>query len=44
VTPEKKIVSLKKFLEMDKGEDRLEYFNGEVIHLPTPSVEHQRVL
>jgi len=27
VTPEKKIVSLKKFLEMDKGEDRLEYFN-----------------
>ena len=44
VTPEKKIVSLKKFLEMDKGEDRLEYFNGEVIYLPSPSVEHQRVL
>ena len=44
VTPEKKIVSLKKFLEMDKGEDRLEYFNGEVIYLPSPSVDHQRVL
>ena len=44
MTPETKIVSLKKFLEMDKGEDRLEYFNGEVIYLPSPSVEHQRVL
>jgi Uma2 family endonuclease len=44
VTPETKMVSLEEFLEMDKGEDRLEYFNGEVIYLPSPSVEHQRVL
>ena len=44
MTPETKMVSLKEFLEMDKGEDRLEYFNGEVIYLPSPSVEHQRVL
>jgi Uma2 family endonuclease len=44
VTPETKIVSLEEFLEMDKGEDRLEYFNGEVIYLPSPSVDHQRIL
>jgi hypothetical protein len=35
VTPENKLVSLEEFLEMDKGEDGLEYFNGEVsIFLP----------
>ena len=44
MTPKTKMVSLEEFLEMDKGEDRLEYFNGEVIYLPSPSVEHQRVL
>jgi len=44
VTPETKMVSLEEFLEMDKVEDRLEYFNGEVIYLPSPSVDHQRVL
>ncbi|SHF70033.1 Endonuclease, Uma2 family (restriction endonuclease fold) [Caldanaerobius fijiensis DSM 17918] len=44
MTPKTEIVSLEEFLEMDKGENRLEYFNGEVIHLPSPSVEHQRVL
>ena len=44
VTPETKMVRLEEFLEMDKGEDRLEYFNGEVIYLPSPSVDHQRIL
>ena len=44
MTPETKMVSLEEFLEMDKVEDRLEYFNGEVIYLPSPSVDHQRVL
>jgi len=44
VAPETKIVSLGEFLEMDKGEDRLEYFNGGVIYLPSPSVDHQQVL
>jgi Uma2 family endonuclease len=44
MTPETEVVSLEEFLKIDKGEDRLEYFNGEVIHLPSPSVEHQRVL
>lgn len=44
MTPETKMVSLEEFLEMDKGENRFEYFNGEVIYLPSPSVEHQRVL
>ena len=42
--PKKKMVSLEEFLEMDKSKDRLEYFNGEVISLPSPSVDHQRVL
>ncbi len=42
--PKKKMVSLEEFLEMDKSKDRLEYFNGEVIYLPSPSVDHQRVL
>lgn len=44
MTLEKKMVSLEEFLKMDKVEDRLEYFNGEVIYLPSPSVEHQQVL
>jgi len=44
VPPKKKMVSLEEFLEMDKSKDRLEYFNGEVIYLPSPSVDHQRVL
>jgi Uma2 family endonuclease len=44
MTSETKLVSLEEFLEMDKGEDRLEYFNGEVIYLPSQSVVHQRVL
>lgn len=45
MTPEKKIVSLEEFLEMDKeNEHRLEYFDGEVVCLESPSVEHQRVL
>ncbi len=44
MTPETEIVSLEEFLEMDKGKDRLEYFNGEVIYLPSPSVDHQQVL
>jgi len=45
MTPEKKIISLEEFLEMDKeNEHRLEYFDGEVVYLESPSVEHQRVL
>ncbi|HOL23067.1 MAG TPA: Uma2 family endonuclease [bacterium] len=45
MTPEKKIISLEEFLEMDKeNEHRLEYFNGEVVYLESPSVGHQRVL
>lgn len=43
--PKTKMTSLEEFLEMDKeNEDRLEYFDGEVICLASPSVEHQRVL
>jgi len=43
--PKTKSVSLEEFLEMDKeNEDRLEYFDGEVVYLASPSVEHQRVL
>jgi Uma2 family endonuclease len=44
MSPKTKTVSLEEFLEMDKGENRFEYFNGEVISLPSPSVEHQQVL
>ena len=45
MTPEKKIVSLEEFLEMDKeNEHRLEYFDGEVVYLEPPSVKHQQVL
>lgn len=44
MTHKTEIVSLEGFLEMDKGENRLEYFNGEVIYFPSPSVEHQQVL
>ena len=36
MTPETEMVSLEEFLKIDKGEDRLEYFNGEVIYLPSP--------
>lgn len=38
------IINLEEFLNMDNGEDRLEYFSGEVIYLPSQSIEHQRVL
>ncbi|SHJ97352.1 Endonuclease, Uma2 family (restriction endonuclease fold) [Geosporobacter subterraneus DSM 17957] len=45
MTPEKKIVRLEEFLQMDKeNEHRFEYFDGEVVCLESPSVEHQRVL
>ena len=45
MTPEKKIVSLEEFLQMDKeNEHRLEYFDGEVVYLEPPSVKHQQVL
>lgn len=44
MTHKTEIVSLEGLLEMDKGENRLEYFNGEVIYFPSPSVEHQQVL
>jgi len=44
MTHKTEIIGLEEFLEMDKGEDRLEYFYGEVIYLPPPSVEHQRIL
>ncbi|MDH7565971.1 MAG: Uma2 family endonuclease [Clostridiales bacterium] len=45
MTPKTEIVSLEEFLEMDKeSEDRLEYFDGEVVCLESPSVEHQRIL
>ena len=38
MTPEKKMVSLEEFLQMDKeNEDRLEYFDGEVVYLESPS-------
>jgi len=43
--PKTKIVDLEEFLQMDKeNEHRLEYFDGEVVCLEPPSVEHQRVL
>lgn len=43
--PKAKTVNLEEFLQMDKeSEDRLEYFDGEVVCLASPSVEHQRVL
>lgn len=39
------MVDFEEFLQMDKeNEHRLEYFNGEVVYLESPSVEHQRVL
>lgn len=45
VIPKEKSVSLEEFLQMDKeSEERLEYFDGEVVCLASPSVEHQRVL
>lgn len=44
MSPKTKMVSLEEFLEIDKTENRIEYFDGEVIYLPFPSVEHQRVL
>lgn len=43
--PKAKTVNLEEFLQMDKeSEDRLEYFDGEVVCLASPSMEHQRVL
>ena len=43
--PKTKIVDFEEFLQMDKeNEHRLEYFDGEVVYLESPSVEHQRVL
>jgi len=40
-----KTVDFEEFLQMDKeNEHRLEYFDGEVVYLESPSVEHQRVL
>ena len=40
-----KIVDFEEFLQMDKEtENRLEYFDGEVVYLESPSVGHQRVL
>ena len=44
MSPKTKMVSLEEFLEIDKTENRIEYFDGEVIYLPSPSVDHQRVL
>jgi Uma2 family endonuclease len=44
MSPKTKTVSLEEFLEIDKTENRIEYFDGEVIYLPFPSIEHQRVL
>ena len=45
MTPKTEIVSLEEFLQMDKeSEHRLEYFDGEVVYLESPSIEHQRVL
>lgn len=43
--PQKKGVNYEEFLEMDKEEEsRLEYIDGEVYCLASPSEEHQRVL
>ena len=43
--PKTKIVNFEEFLQMDKeNEHRLEYFDGEVVYLESPSVGHQRVL
>ena len=42
--PELKKVTYKEFCEIDKGEDRLEYINGEVYLQSAPSVEHQSVV
>ena len=45
MTPKTEIVSLEEFLQMDKeNEHRLEYFDGEVVYLESPSVKHQQVL
>ncbi|MDK2821478.1 MAG: hypothetical protein PWP31_1443 [Clostridia bacterium] len=39
------MVDFEEFLQMDKeNEHRLEYFDGKVVCLESPSVEHQRVL
>ena len=43
--PKTKMVDFEEFLQMDKeNEDRLEYFDGEVVYLEPPSVKHQKVL
>lgn len=43
--PKTKIVDFEEFLQMDKeNEHRLEYFDGEVVYLESPSVKHQQVL
>ena len=43
--PKTKMVDFEEFLQMDKeNEHRLEYFDGEVVYLESPSVKHQQVL
>ena len=43
--PKTKMVDFEEFLQMDKGnKHRLEYFDGEVVYLESPSVKHQQVL
>ena len=43
--PKTKIVDFEEFLQMDKeNKYRLEYFDGEVVYLESPSVKHQQDL
>ena len=43
--PKTKMVDFEEFLQMDKeNKHRLEYFDGEVVYLESPSVKHQQVL
>ena len=42
--PEQNRMSLADFLDIDKGEDRMEFIDGEIFCLASPSEEHQRIL
>ncbi|CAA7600569.1 Restriction endonuclease type II-like [Acididesulfobacillus acetoxydans] len=42
--PERTKVSYEEFLSLNQADERLEYIEGEVCLLVSPSVEHQRTL
>lgn len=42
--PQHKKITYDEFLKLDKGDDLLEYIDGEVYLLSSPSAEHQRTL